>query len=132
MNDCIFCKIVKGEIPSYKVYEDDEFLAFLDIGPINEGHVLVIPKEHYQWVWDVSEFGRYWEVVKKITIGIIKSLSAQKVQYVTLGEAVPHAHVHIVPRFKNDGLKPLPDWETTKHFSTEEMQEISDKIKSAI
>jgi histidine triad (HIT) family protein len=128
MDDCVFCKIVKGELPSYKIYEDDGFMAFLDIKPINKGHVLVISKKHYRWTWDVPEFGEYWEVVKKITTALIRGLSAEKVQYITLGEAVPHAHVHIIPRYKDDGLKPLPDWEKTKEISADEMKNISDKI----
>jgi len=132
MEDCVFCKIVRGDIPAYKVYEDADFIAFLDIKPINKGHVLVISKEHYRWTWEVPEFGRYWEVVKKITTALITSLSAERVQYITLGEAVPHAHVHIVPRYKNDGLKPLPDWDKTKEFSADEMKNISDKIRKQI
>ncbi len=95
---------------------------------------MVIPKKHYRWVWDVPNFGQYWEVAKKITLSVIKSLSAQKVHYITLGDAVPHAHIHIVPRFENDGLKSLPDWEQTmeKEISKEEMQKIADKIRENI
>ena len=63
MENCIFCKIVSGEIPSYKVYEDNEFMAFLDVRPLNLGHTLVIPKKHYRWVWDVPNIGEYYEVV---------------------------------------------------------------------
>ena len=66
MPDCIFCKIAKGAIPATKVYEDDTFLAFLDISPRSPGHVQVIPKEHYRWVWDVPQIGRYFEVVTRI------------------------------------------------------------------
>ena len=68
MRECIFCKIVAGELPSYKVYEDANFLAFLDIYPRTKGHTLVIPKKHYQWVYDVPEFGKYWEIAKKIAL----------------------------------------------------------------
>jgi histidine triad (HIT) family protein len=128
MHDCIFCKIVKGEIPSYKVYEDPDFMAFLDIKPINKGHVLVISKKHYRWTWDVPEFEEYWKVIKKITKALIKGLHAERVQYITLGETVPHAHVHVVPRYKDDGLKSLPDWDKSKEFLADEMKNISDKI----
>ena len=65
-DNCIFCKIVSGDIPSYKIYEDDEYLAFLDIAPFADGHTLVIPKKHYQFVWDVEEVGKYIEVAQKI------------------------------------------------------------------
>ena len=65
-SNCIFCKIVKGEIPSHKVYENEKFLAFLSIEPESPGHTLVIPKEHYRWVWDVPEAGEYFEVSKTL------------------------------------------------------------------
>jgi len=70
MDDCIFCKIVKGEIPAFKVYEDNDFLAFLDINPISVGHTLLIPKKHYRWVYDVPNFGEYWQVAQKIALSI--------------------------------------------------------------
>ena len=66
MNNCIFCKIVRGEAPSHKIYEDAKFLAFIDINPISPGHTLVIPKEHYRFVWDVPDAREYFEVAKKI------------------------------------------------------------------
>src|SRR4051812_29351975 len=66
MHDCIFCKIVRGEIPSTKVYEDEDFLAFMDKNPRSPGHVQVIPKKHYRWVWDVPHIGKYFEVAQKI------------------------------------------------------------------
>lgn len=130
--DCIFCKIVKSEIPCYKVYEDNDFFAFLDIKPIGKGHLLVIPKTHYRYTWDVPEFGKYWEVVRKLTLAAITGLEAQKVNYVTLGEAVPHAHIHIVPRFDGDDLGGLPGWSKTKTFSQDEMIKIAEEIKKAV
>lgn len=97
MDTCIFCKIVAGEIPSYKLYEDDLFLGFLDIYPISKGHTLLIPKKHYRWTYDVPEFGKYWEAVLTVTKKIQIGLSPQWVQYATHGE-IPHAHIHIIPR----------------------------------
>lgn len=126
--DCVFCKIIKGEIPCYKVYEDDNFLAFLDIKPINEGHTLIIPKKHFCWVWDVEDFCGYWEFARKVAKRLINNLSAEMVNFVTLGEAVHHAHIHIVPRYKNDGLGGLPDWSKSKSFSKEEMNKVLNKI----
>ena len=64
--NCIFCKIVAGAIPSHKVYEDDKFLAFLDIHPLAPGHVQIIPKNHYRFVWDVPNAGEYFEITKKL------------------------------------------------------------------
>lgn len=98
MEDCIFCKIVKGEIPNYTLYEDDNYLAFLDIFPRVKGHALVIPKKHYRWVYDVEHFGEFWEVAKKVSMGLQKILNARSISYLTLGEEVPHAHIHILPQ----------------------------------
>lgn len=97
MENCIFCKIAKGEAPAYKVYEDKNYLAFLDIFPSVIGHTLVIPKTHYQWVHDVPNFGEYWQVALKVIRAIEKSLHPKWVNYFTYG-AIPHAHIHVLPR----------------------------------
>ncbi len=102
MDDCIFCKIVKKEMPSYVVYEDELFLGFLDIFPRTRGHTLLIPKKHYRWVYDVPEFEHYWKTVLKLTTAIKKSLNPYFTTYVTHGLEVPHAHIHIMPRAKTD------------------------------
>ncbi len=100
MEDCLFCNIVKGELPTFKIYEDDHYLAFLDISPRTPGHTLVIPKAHFRWVYDVTEFGEYWEVAKKITQAMQKSLSPKYVAYLTFGTEISHAHIHIVPMYE--------------------------------
>lgn len=97
MNDCIFCKIVRGEIPSHKVYEDEEFLAFLDIHPQSVGHVQVIPKRHYRWVWDVPNMGAYFELVRKIAKAQQKAFSTEWILSKTIGDEVLHAHVWVFP-----------------------------------
>ena len=130
--DCIFCKIAKGEIPSYKVYEDADFMAFLDIKPLAQGHSLIIPKKHFRWVQDVVPFERYWKVAGKVTWGILNGLKSDHVNYVTLGDAVPHAHIHIVPRYVDDDLGAVPDWTKDKKFDAREMKEIAEKIKKEI
>src|SRR5665648_451021 len=108
MSDCIFCKIVKGEIPCHKVYEDDNFLAFLDINPVSPGHTLLIPKNHYRWVYDVPNFGEYWQVAQKIALNIKNSpLNPEYISFLTIGNEVPHAHVHIIPRSQNDNIQPV-------------------------
>jgi histidine triad (HIT) family protein len=99
MDNCIFCKIVKGEIPTYKVYEDENFFAFLDINPHTKGHTLVIPKQHYKWVYDVPNFGTYWETAHAVTKNILEKLHPHFVSYLTYGLDVPHAHIHIIPRY---------------------------------
>jgi histidine triad (HIT) family protein len=98
MERCIFCEIVKGTSPCYKVFEDDRFMAFLDIFPRVKGQTLVIPKKHYRWVYEVDDFKRYWEAVLKVTKKIQKNMKPDFISYVTYGMDVSHAHVHIMPR----------------------------------
>lgn len=95
--NCIFCKIVEKKIPAHVVYEDDKFLAFLDIHPRGPGHAQVIPKVHYRWVWDVPNTSEYFEVVKKIALAQKKAFSAEIVRSQIYGEEVPHAHIWVWP-----------------------------------
>jgi histidine triad (HIT) family protein len=97
MNDCIFCKIVRGEIPSYKVYEDDEFLAFLDINPQSPGHTQVIPKDHHRWVWDVPNIGEYFKVVQKVALAQRKAFDTEWILSKIVGDEVEHAHIWVFP-----------------------------------
>ncbi len=127
--DCIFCKIIAGEIPSYKVYEDDNFFAFLDISPLNPGHTLIIPKKHYRWVWDVPNIGEYYQVVGKTAKAIKKAFSTDWVISLVVGEAVPHAHVWLIPRFENDGHGAAINLKNVKRLSEEKMKEAAEKIK---
>lgn len=96
-SNCIFCKIASGEMPSHKIYENEHFIAFLDIRPRSPGHTLVIPKEHYRWVWDVPNIGTYFEVVKKIALAQRKAFDVDMVISKVVGEEVPHAHVWVFP-----------------------------------
>jgi len=98
MKDCIFCNIADGKNPALKVYEDDEFLAFLNVFPRTKGHTLVIPKKHYRWIYDIPNFDKFWLVVLKITRRIQNVLKPEWLNYFTYG-AVAHAHVHILPRY---------------------------------
>ena len=134
MENCIFCKIVKGEIPSYKVYEDKEFLAFLSIYPITDGHVLVIPKKHYKWVWDVSNIGEYYEACQKIAQAIRKAFNTEKVLSYVLGDEVPHAHVWLLPRKEGDTIQRLMDISKTieKEYSVEKFKKIAEMIKKEL
>ena len=95
--DCVFCKIVKGEIPSYKVYEDENFLAFLDINPQSPGHTQIIPKQHYKFVWDVPNAGEYFEVTKKVALAQQKAFKQEFVFSRVAGTEVPHAHIWVFP-----------------------------------
>ena len=95
--DCVFCKIASGEIPCYKIYEDNDFLAFLDIIPWCEGHTLVIPKKHYRWVWDVKNPGAYFKVARKIANHYKKIFKTEFVMSFIYGYDVPHAHIQLMP-----------------------------------
>ncbi len=130
--DCIFCKIIAGEIPCNKIYEDNNILAFLDIKPLNPGHTLVIPKEHCRWVWDIKNIGKFYGTVKKIANAIRKAFKTEFLVSLVLGEEVPHAHVWLIPRFKNDGHGTSIKLENTKEIPKKEMQEITEKIKAAV
>lgn len=127
MTDCIFCKIINKEIPCYQVYEDDNFFAFLDIRPLNKGHTLIIPKKHYRWVWDVQE--EYSQIVNKLANTLKKALETDYVQSIVMGDEVPHAHIHLIPRFEDDGHPGIVDISKTKDFSEKEMKEMVEKIK---
>lgn len=96
-NNCIFCKIAKGEIPSTKVYENENFLAFLDINPRSPGHVQIIPKKHYRWVWDVPNIGEYFEIARKIALAQKKAFNTDMVRSQVYGNEVSHAHVWVWP-----------------------------------
>ncbi|OHA15034.1 MAG: hypothetical protein A3G52_02815 [Candidatus Taylorbacteria bacterium RIFCSPLOWO2_12_FULL_43_20] len=102
MNDCIFCKIINRQIPSEIVYEDDDFLAFLDIHPQSPGHVQVIPKKHFRWVWDVPNAGEYFEAARKIALAQKSSFETDFIISKIVGDEVAHAHIWVFP---NDRVK---------------------------
>jgi len=128
MDNCIFCKIIAGEIPCYKVYEDKEFLGFLDIKPLNPGNSLLIPKIHYRWVVDIPNFGHYFEIAKRIALVTQKVVKADYTTFVTFGTEVEHAHTRIVPRFYNDLHHEGINTKNIVQISPEEMQRISSEI----
>lgn len=99
MEDCIFCKIVAGQIPSNKVYEDDQVLAFLDIHPKGPGHTLLIPKAHYRWFEEMPDdvYDHVFRSAKKLSLEM-KAKGADHVQLGIVGKDVPHVHIHLIPR----------------------------------
>lgn len=128
MDDCIFCNIAQNTAPNYRVYEDADFVGFLDIFPISKGHAVLIPKKHYRWTYDVENFGAYWEAAKKIAIKIQKALGAPWLQFATHGQ-IPHAHIHIIPRYDNVQTAPaVANGGKSLAFSKEEMTEIHQAI----
>jgi len=137
--DCPFCKIVAGQLPGYRVYEDKDFLAFLSIAPLNPGHTLVIPKKHFRWVWDISldrrvspNLAQYFQVVGRLARAIRRALETDFVISLVIGEEVPHAHVWLVPRFKNDGHGGSINLNSLKKIDEPEMEKIAEKIKKSI
>lgn len=102
MAECIFCDVISGKLPSYKLYEDEDFIAILDIFPKSEGHTLVIPKKHYTWVWDYPELGKYFEVVGKIAKHLRPLAPDNIVRCIIWGWDVPHAHIHLIPGKENN------------------------------
>ncbi|MFA4890132.1 MAG: HIT family protein [Candidatus Paceibacterota bacterium] len=110
MTSCVFCKIVKKEIPAEIVYEDENVLAFLDITPVNPGHVLLIPKEHYENLYEMPDalLAKMAPVIKKLAIAIKSAVNAEGINIGMnndrpAGQLVFHAHFHIMPRFSTDG-----------------------------
>lgn len=127
----IFSKIIAGDIPSYKIAEDDNFYAFLDINPLKKGHTLVVPKKEVDYYFDLDDDILKGIMVfsKKIAKAIEKVVSCKRIAIIVLGLEVPHAHVHLIPidkesdtHFSNPKLK----------FTPEEFEDIAKKIKEAI
>ena len=111
MSECIFCKIIKGEIPSCRIYEDDLVYAFLDIGPINFGHTLVIPKEHHESSATIPEAtaGRMFRIGSRIGVALKRELDYEAFNLhladgTAAGQVVMHAHLHVIPRGVEDGF----------------------------
>ncbi|MDO8659033.1 MAG: HIT family protein [Candidatus Parcubacteria bacterium] len=130
MNDCIFCKIVKRELPSDKVYEDKDFLAFLTIGPVSDGHLLIVPKQHVVWMQEVDDetVSRIFKLSKKLMLTMKKALGCAYVQLSVVGKDVPHFHIHLIPRFINDDFPLHP----TKKYKDGEAKIVAQKLISAL
>jgi histidine triad (HIT) family protein len=109
-DDCIFCKIAEGKIPCSKIYEDEGFLAFLDIKPVSHGHILIIPKKHVVWMDEASDelISKIFILTKKIMAAIKSGLKCDYVLESVAGNEVPHFHIHLIPRYFDDGLQEFP------------------------
>ncbi|MBD5358553.1 MAG: HIT family protein [Bacteroides sp.] len=125
----IFSKIIAGEIPCYKVAEDDKFFAFLDINPVNWGHTLVVPKQETDYIFDLDDkqIGEMMVFAKKVAEAIKKAIPCRKVGMAVLGLEVPHAHIHLIPLQKEGDM----DFKhKVENPSPEKMKEISEAISS--
>ncbi len=137
MSDCIFCKIIAGEIPCFKVYEDNDVLAFLDIKPATKGHALVIPKQHFENVFDVSEDALQKVILaaKKLSVKIKEALKVDGIRLSqsngrAAGQEVMHFHLHVIPRYENDGLGTNPvQTLQLPQADFEELEKVAEKIK---
>jgi histidine triad (HIT) family protein len=111
MQDSIFTKIIKGEIPSYKIYEDDKTFAFLDIHPQFPGHTLVIPKEQMDQLWDMPDelYRHLWKTTRKVAQRIKDVLHPNRVGVAVEGFGVPHVHIHLIPLQKIEDFKAPQD-----------------------
>ena len=134
MNNCLFCKIVSGEIPCNKIYEDKNFLAFLDINPVNKGHTLVIPKKHSKNILDIEEetLKNLMVVVQKLSKQIKTALKSDGINIIInnepiAGQVIFHTHVHIIPRFDGDNIKHWP----SKKYTGKELLVIAKEIKNS-
>lgn len=127
----IFTRIVNGEIPAYKVAEDENFLAFLDIFPVAKGHTLVIPKKEVNYLFDLDNelYTGFQLFAKKVAEGLKKAVPCQKVGVMVLGLEVPHAHIHLVPMQTEADLL---HFSTKLKFSPEEFQETAKLIAENI
>ena len=135
--DCIFCKIVSGEIPSVKVYEDDRVFAFMDINPINEGHLLIIPKAHAATIHEIAEadFLAVMSATHKLADAVKKALNPDGINLLQLNgkaanQVVPHLHVHIVPRWFGDGVT-VSQWQLVAG-DMEKIKGVAEKIQGQI
>ena len=138
MEDCIFCKIIKGEIPSFKVYEDERTFAFADINPISKGHTLIVPKQHAKDLWEISEDSlvAVHRASKKIMDAMRKSLKPVGVACLQLNgsavnQVVPHYHLHLIPRSVSEPELPMTTWEL-KEGDMEEIKKTAEEMVSMI
>ena len=135
MDDCIFCKIISGEVPSSKVFEDEDIIAFLDIVPLGKGHTLVVPKKHCETIDDMPEeiLAKIGPALKTLSRAVSAAVGATGINLIlsngkTAGQLVPHFHFHIVPRHEGDGLR----FDTQRQeYAGDEMEQYRDKIIAA-
>lgn len=136
-NDCIFCKLIAGDIPSTRVYEDDDTLAFMDIGPVTKGHTLVIPKQHCNPITHTPDevLQKVIVITKRIAAAQLAGLGAEGVNVTQAngalsGQMVPHLHFHVIPRRDDD--TPTYNWQPGTYDSPEEMKQYADRIIAAL
>ena len=138
MEDCIFCKIIKGEIPSIKVYENNQVFAFEDINPVSLGHTLITPKKHAQNLWEITpeDLSAIHLASQKVSRAIKKAINAAGIACLQLNgravnQVVMHYHLHLIPRSENEPELPMTNWEL-KQGDMEEIKKAAEKISAAL
>jgi histidine triad (HIT) family protein len=134
-NDCIFCKIVAGKLPHYKIHENEDFLAFLDISQLVKGHTLVIPKKHYRFIWDIEDSSAFFRFAQRIA-NSFRQKGFKFVDCLAMGQMVKHAHLHLIPyKDKNNdwsrGLAKIESMQqdATRHPTPDEAEDILKEFK---
>jgi histidine triad (HIT) family protein len=135
-DSCIFCRIAQKQLPASCVYEDEKVMAFLDVRPLNEGHTLVIPKAHYENIFDVpQELNAYIHgVTKQIAIAVKKAMNADGISIIqqngkAANQDVPHLHVHVIPRYKE---QKMPSFSETSEANREQLRQTATKIRKQL
>jgi histidine triad (HIT) family protein len=131
--DCLFCKIVAGEIPADKVFEDEDFIAVIDIKPVNLGHVLLIPKAHYRNLLDLPAdiLDKLGAHLQKLSLAVKQATGADGINIgmnnePAAGQLIFHQHSHIMPRFTDDGFR---HWQGKEDYTPEDFKKIAEEIK---
>lgn len=138
MSDCIFCKIIKGEIPCFKIFEDDTVLAFADINPLSKGHLLIIPKRHIENMWEATEeeLVTVMRTAKRLVHAIKDAINPDGVAVLQLNgkavnQVVMHYHFHLIPRSKEEGKLSMTEWELIPG-NMEQIKQTAAQITAAI
>lgn len=133
---CPFCRIVAGELPASRIYEDESTLAFLDIFPQNDGHTLVVPKKHYEYIYDTpdEEVAHLYKVAKRVACAVKKGVNAGGISITQhngseAGQDVLHVHVHVIPRYEGQRLRRI---EEIREASREKLDDVARRIKQSI
>jgi len=126
MENCVFCKIAKGEIPSYKIWEDEDSLAFLDLNPLKEGHAVLIPKKHTDYIFDIpdKEYQNLFLAAKRLAEILKSKLKPKKIGVQVMGFGVPHAHVHLIPLDSERDM----NYMNATPATPEELKKVAEKI----
>ena len=130
MENCVFCKISKGEIPKTFIHKDKKFLVFLDIKPVSDGHLVIIPKKHIIWMQETDDktISEIFKLAKKMMLALKKGINCDYVQESVVGNEVPHFHIHLIPRHYGDHFRNFP----TKEYKSGQEKELIKKITQAL